>query len=141
MLHLATTITDFFNHCYITIAWHHYNCWFILTLLQSTTFVCIIAVVNFCMHHFKWQPIYALMYYVPANFVSTIVTNKFCMHCCNWPIQHRGNQKHRLLQQHEYSYDSNIHRCIGTWFSGGLTKNCPVLPDFYHFVWDWHCDF
>jgi len=62
LLHWTTIITNFFKHYYFTIALHYYNSWFILTLLQSTIFVCIIAIVNFWMYHFKWQPMYALLY-------------------------------------------------------------------------------
>ena len=65
LLHLTTTIIIFFKHCIILM-----QLLFILILLQSTTCVCIIAVVNFCMHHFKWQSMYALLYL--TTFLCTI---------------------------------------------------------------------
>ena len=70
---------NFCIHCYIgqpqsstfsSIALQYYKCWFILILLHSTTCVCIITVVNFCMHHFKWQIMYALLYL--TTFLCTI---------------------------------------------------------------------
>ena len=42
---------------------HYYNCWFILALLQLTTYACTLAVVNFCIHYCH-----------------------FCIHSCDWPL-------------------------------------------------------
>ena len=73
LLHLTTTIINFFKHCIISLQ----LLFILILLLQLTTFICIIAVVNFCMHHFKWQPMYALLYL--TTFLCTIAIKFACI--------------------------------------------------------------
>ena len=59
-----------FFHCYD-------NCWFILALLQLTTFVCPISRSNFCMHHCYSQLLYVLLS-IANCLCTTTIQDTFC---------------------------------------------------------------
>ena len=67
------------------------------TCKQETSFVCIIAVDNFCLHYCNWQLFYALLQLHLRTFVciivfplimylDTITIYIFCIVYCNWQL-------------------------------------------------------
>ena len=67
------------------------------TCKKETSFVCIIAVDNFCLHYCNWQLFYALLQLHLRTFVciivfpltmylDTITIDIFCIVYCNWQL-------------------------------------------------------